>query len=149
MQQYNDKARVLRHRDCVGRPVIYIPAKNHNCANRDTDEMTKFIVACLEEACAKSFEEVTDTLCIIFDLSEFSSSCIDMQLIKNIIWLLSKHYPERLGVCLITNSPSLFSTFWPLIRQLIDDNTAKKVIFVNDETELCKYVIPDILPTDM
>lgn len=72
-----------------------------------------------------------------------------MQLVKNMIWLLSKHYPERLGVCLIINSPGLFSTVWPLIRQLIDDNTAKKVIFVNDETDLCKYLIPDILPTDM
>nr|CAD7448051.1 unnamed protein product [Timema bartmani] len=26
----SNKARVLRHRDMVGRPVIYIPARNHN-----------------------------------------------------------------------------------------------------------------------
>lgn len=148
LDQYKDKARVLRHRDCIGRPVIYIPAKNHN-SERDIDEMTKFIVKCLEEACKKCFEEVTDRLCIVFDLAEFNINCMDMQLVKNLIWLLSKHYPERLGVCLIINAPGLFSTVWPLIRQLIDDNTAKKVVFVNDETELCKYLIPDILPTDM
>jgi len=29
------------------------------------------------------------------------------------------------------------------------DNTAKKVKFVGDEVELCQYLIPDILPTDM
>lgn len=149
LQQHSNKARVLRHRDCIGRPVIYIPAKNHNSSDRDIDEMTKFIVKCLEEACKKCFEEVTDSLCIVFDLAEFNTSCLDMQLVKNMIWLLSKHYPERLGACLIINSPSLFSTVWPVIRQLIDDNTAKKVIFVNNETDLCKYLIPDILPNDM
>lgn len=30
-----------------GRPVIYIPARNHNVNDRDIDELTKFIVYCL------------------------------------------------------------------------------------------------------
>lgn len=42
-----NKARVLRHRDMHGRPVIYIPTKNHNPNERDIDELTKFIVYCL------------------------------------------------------------------------------------------------------
>lgn len=42
-----NKARVLRHRDMVGRPVIYIPARNHNVNDRDIDDLTKFIVYCL------------------------------------------------------------------------------------------------------
>lgn len=41
------KARVLKHRDMQGRPVIYIPAKNHSATDRDIDELTKFIVYCL------------------------------------------------------------------------------------------------------
>lgn len=41
------KARVLKHRDLHGRPVIYIPAKYHNVNDRDIDELTKFIVYCL------------------------------------------------------------------------------------------------------
>lgn len=102
-----------------------------------------------ETACAKCFEEVTDNLCIVFDLAEFSTSCMDHQLVKNIIWLLSKHYPERLGVCLILNSPTIFSTIWPVIRGWLDENTSKKVVFVNSEMDLCNYLIPDILPTDM
>lgn len=110
-----NKARVLKHRDMTGRPVIYIPAKNHN-SDRDIDELTKFIVYCLEEACIRCFEEVTDNLCIVFDLADFSTSCMDYQLIKNLIWLLGKHYPERLGSALIINSPGLFSTIWPVIR---------------------------------
>lgn len=45
-----NKARVLRHRDMIGRPVIYIPAKNHNVNDRDIDDLTKFIVYCLVSA---------------------------------------------------------------------------------------------------
>lgn len=116
-----DKARVLKHRDCFGRPVIYIPAKNHNASTRDIDELTKFIVNCLEEACERCFEEVIDNLCIVFDLAEFSTSCMDYQLIKNLIWLLSRHYPERLGICLVINSPTIFSTVWPVIRGWLVD----------------------------
>lgn len=47
--KYAGKARVLNHRDITGRPVIYIPAKNHN-SERDIDELTKFIVHCLVSA---------------------------------------------------------------------------------------------------
>lgn len=45
--QHSNKARVLRHRDCIGRPVVYIPAKNHVVAERNLDDLTKFIVHCL------------------------------------------------------------------------------------------------------
>lgn len=42
-----NKARVLKHRDLHGRPVVYIPAKNHSATDRDIEELTKFIVFCL------------------------------------------------------------------------------------------------------
>ncbi|XP_022903011.1 uncharacterized protein [Onthophagus taurus] len=140
------KARVLKHRDMQGRPVIYIPAKYHNVNDRDVDELTKFIVYCLEEGCKKCFEEVIDNLCIVFDLKDFGLNCMDYQVLKNLIWLLSKHYPERLGVCLIINAPALFSGCWAIIKGWLDENTASKVTFVNSEEELCSYLIPDILP---
>jgi len=42
-----NKARVLRHRDMQGRPVIYIPAKNHDISTREIEALTQFIVYCL------------------------------------------------------------------------------------------------------
>ncbi|XP_060531366.1 uncharacterized protein LOC132705001 [Cylas formicarius] len=144
-----NKARILKHRDMQGRPVIYIPGKYHNVNTRDLDELTKFIVYCLEEACKKCFEEVVDNLCIVFDLKDFGLNSMDYQLTKNLIWLLSRHYPERLGVCLIINAPTIFSGCWAIIRGWLDENTASKVTFVNSEMDLCEYLIPDILPTDI
>ncbi|CAK1578462.1 unnamed protein product [Parnassius mnemosyne] len=149
IEKYSDKARVLKHRDIVGRPIIYIPAKNYNSSDRDIDELTKYIVYCLEEASKRCFEEVVDNLCIVFDLNNFTLSCMDYQVLKNLIWLLSRHYPERLGVCLIVNAPAFFSGCWAVIKGWLDENTAGKVIFVNSEMDLCQYLIPDILPTDM
>ncbi|XP_012265056.1 CRAL-TRIO domain-containing protein C3H8.02 [Athalia rosae] len=144
-----NKARVLRHRDMYGRPVIYIPAKNHNPNERDIDILTKFIVYCLEDACKRCFEEVIDNLCIVFDLKDFGMTCMDNQLLRNLIWLLSRHYPERLGVCLILNAPTLFSTCWAVIKGWLDENTSSKVVFVNSDIELCQYLVPDILPSDL
>ncbi|KFM75193.1 CRAL-TRIO domain-containing protein, partial [Stegodyphus mimosarum] len=131
---------VLRHKDRLGRPVIYIPAKYHSASERNIDEVTKFIVFTLEKACKLCFEEVIDSLCIIFDLKDFGLSCMDYQLVKNLIWLLSRHYPERLGVCIIMNAPVYFSGCWTIIKQWLDDNTANKVIFVNNDEELMTYL---------
>ncbi|XP_050342236.1 uncharacterized protein LOC126768265 [Nymphalis io] len=149
IEKYANKARVLRHRDIIGRPIIYIPAKNHSSNDRNIDDLTKFIVYCLEDASKKCFEEVVDNLCIVFDLSNFTLSCMDYQVLKNLIWLLSRHYPERLGVCLIINAPTFFSGCWAVIKGWLNENTAGKVTFVNSEMDLCQYLIPDILPTDM
>uniref|UniRef100_A0A1A9WSL2 Nuclear cap-binding protein subunit 2 n=1 Tax=Glossina brevipalpis TaxID=37001 RepID=A0A1A9WSL2_9MUSC len=75
LQQYDDKARGLGHRDYA--------AKYHNSRARDIDEMTKFIVKCLEEVSQKCFEEGTDALCIVFDLAEFSTYFLCRQLIDD------------------------------------------------------------------
>lgn len=47
IEKYANKARVLRHRDIIGRPIVYIPAKNHSSNDRNIDDLTKFIVYCL------------------------------------------------------------------------------------------------------
>lgn len=143
------KAFVLRHRDFQGRPVIYIPAKHHSASGRNLEETTRFIVYILEEACKKCFEEVIDNLCIIFDLKDFGLNCMDYNLIRNLIWLLSKRYPERLGVCLIMNSPGIFQGCWTVISGWLNDVTSSKVVFVNSDEELMKYIHPDILPDNV
>lgn len=41
---------------------------------------------------------------------------MDYGFVKQLIWLLSRRYPERLGKCLIVNSPFIFTGCWALIR---------------------------------
>ena len=112
----SSKVVVLDHRDNLGRPIIFMRVKYHNAYERDLDKFTRFIVYILEKACKKCFDDVIDNLCVVFDLEGFSYSIMDYQFTKNLIWLLSKHYPERLGVCLVLNSSYLFSSCWMMVK---------------------------------
>uniref|UniRef100_A0A336LJK1 CSON007362 protein n=1 Tax=Culicoides sonorensis TaxID=179676 RepID=A0A336LJK1_CULSO len=103
-----------------------------------------------ETACKKCFEEI-DNLLIVFDMNQFNLSFLDnkLQLTKNLVWLLSRHFPERLGHCLILNSSTVFIGVYQIIRGWLDEATTNKIVFINTEEELCKYLIPDILPDNM
>ncbi|XP_076040080.1 uncharacterized protein LOC143024788 isoform X1 [Oratosquilla oratoria] len=142
------KAMLLEERDLAGRPLLYIPAKNHSVLQRNLEELTDFVVYCLETSCNKCVEEKIDNLCIVFDLKGFRLSCMDYSLVRKMLWLLNCHYPERLGVCIIMNSPFLFYTCWSIIKTWMDDNTRSKFHFVSSEEELSSFIGPDILPTD-
>jgi len=69
-----------------------------------------------ELACDKCSEDIIDSLCIVFDLQDFGTANMDYQFVRNLIWLLSHHYPERLGVCLIINAPTVFYGCWAIIK---------------------------------
>lgn len=72
----------------------------------------------------------------MFDLKDFGMNCMDYQMIKNLIWLLSRHYPERLGVCLIINAPTLFSGCWAVIRAWY---VISRLIFRNQLKSIYNY----------
>lgn len=142
------KVHILRNRDNKGRPVVYVAARKHNAYERDLNKLLKFFVYILESACKKCNESVIDNLLLIFDLKGFTLSSMDYQFVQNIIRLFSRNYPERLGACLIINSPLIFSGCWAVIRPWLNDVTASKVTFVGSEEELCQYINPDALPPD-
>ncbi|CAD5112599.1 DgyrCDS1812 [Dimorphilus gyrociliatus] len=109
------KGVLLSQKDNSGRPILYISAKKHNAYERDIDASTKFIVYMLEKAVKKCTPEC-DNLCIAFDLKDFCMSNMDYQFVKQLITVLGKYYPERLGICLILNAPMIFYGCWAIIR---------------------------------
>ncbi|KAK2550878.1 Phosphatidylinositol transfer protein CSR1 [Acropora cervicornis] len=136
------KAEVLHYPDhtltrveccCVLRPIVLVTARNHDARNRDLNVLTKFIIYILEEATRKCDEGVIDNLCITFDL-------------KQLIWLLSRRYPERLGKCLIVNSPFFFTGCWALIRLWLHEVTSNKIVFIKNEEHLAEYIPLHVLP---
>jgi hypothetical protein len=52
----------------------------------------------------------------------------------------------NLGNFLVDVGKLIISNFFCLDR--LSDATAEKVKFANDELEMCKYLIPDILPEE-
>nr|XP_014350984.1 PREDICTED: CRAL-TRIO domain-containing protein C589.09, mitochondrial-like isoform X2 [Latimeria chalumnae] len=140
------KATLLDEKDYNSRPIILVTPRLHSSRNRNADSLTKFIVYLLESAAVRCNEEVCDNFCILFDMKGFSIHSIDYQFTKNMIWLLTNYYPERLGVWLIVNPPIFFSTCWIIMRNWLDEITAKKVVFVTSENQLKEYLPLDILP---
>ncbi|XP_033632039.1 CRAL-TRIO domain-containing protein C3H8.02-like isoform X2 [Asterias rubens] len=143
------KVELLKHRDRHGRPMIMLRVRNHKVAERNTEDLTKCMVYILETACKKCNEDVIDNVCVLFDMRKFSLASMDYEFVKTLIWLLSTRYPERLGVCLVINSPVVFQGCWAIIRPMMSDFTAQKVVFINDEMALANYLCPDALPDNL
>ena len=140
-----NKARLLRPRDRKGRPIVHVQVKNHITGEVELDHMTKFVVYMLEQTANSIDETVIDNTCVVFDLKDFSMSNMDYQVVKQLINLLNRYYPERLGVCIILNYPTIFSGCWAAIRPWLNEVTASKVQFVSDRKQLSQYLNPDVL----
>ncbi|XP_038649418.1 phosphatidylinositol transfer protein CSR1-like isoform X1 [Scyliorhinus canicula] len=143
------KAVLLEEKDNSGRPILLVTAKLHHSKDRNLQTLMKFIVYLLETAGSQCDDEICDNFCIVFDMKDFSMNSMDYQFVKNLIWLLSNYYPERLGIWLIVNPPVLFSGCWVIIRSWLDENTAKKVIFISKPEQLAEYIRLEALPRNL
>ncbi|GCB79463.1 hypothetical protein scyTo_0019549, partial [Scyliorhinus torazame] len=149
-------------------PILLVTAKLHHSKDRNLQTLMKFIVYLLETAGSQCDDEICDNFCIVFDMKDFSMNSMDYQFVKNLIWLLSNYYPERLGIWLIVNPPVLFSGCWVIIRSWcnlsaslhptrvvriwagwLDENTAKKVIFISKPEQLAEYIRLEALPRNL
>ncbi|KAK3778768.1 hypothetical protein RRG08_013038 [Elysia crispata] len=136
----------LRIKDVMGRPVLYVIARKHFANNRDLEKLLKFTIYMLEMTIKRMDEHVNDSLCLVFDLLHFSLANMDYPFVKKLVWLLTRYYPERLGVCIIYNAPVLFQGCWPVIRHWLNEKTASKVVFVNNKETMSEYLEVDGLP---
>ncbi|KAG0725769.1 Phosphatidylinositol transfer protein CSR1 [Chionoecetes opilio] len=108
-------------RDKVGRPVVFVTARNHSLIGRDMDDMTQYMVHVLVRVhmCTvrqRGQESMPDNMCLVFELKGFGLTCMDYPALRKLFTLMTDHYPERLGVCLILNAPFIFTGCWPIIR---------------------------------
>ncbi|XP_043560068.1 CRAL-TRIO domain-containing protein C3H8.02-like isoform X2 [Chiloscyllium plagiosum] len=143
------KAVLLEEKDNAGRPILLVTAKLHHAKDRNLQSLMKFIVYLLETAGKQCDDDICDNFCIVFDMKDFSMNSMDYQFVKNLIWLLSNYYPERLGIWLIVNPPVLFSGCWVIIRSWLDENTAKKVTFITKPEQLAEYIRLEVLPRNL
>lgn len=136
----------LRIKDSSGRPVLYVIVRKHFANNRELDKLIKFTIYMLEMTIKRMDEQVNDSICLVFDLLNFSLANMDYPFVKRLVWLLTRYYPERLGICIIYNAPVLFQGCWPVIRHWLNEKTASKVVFVNSREAMSEYLELDGLP---
>jgi len=128
----------------TGTASLMIHAGRHNKNERDMDEMRMFIIYTLESLIAKANPE-EERVTIVFDLSEFSYTCMDYEALTLLINILQFNYPEILSVALVVNAPFIFHACWYIIKGWLDPVTAAKALFIKKH-ELSEYFEPESLP---
>lgn len=89
-------------------------------------------IACTERATNGAEEKVV----VLFDYNGYTSkNSPPLSLVKNLVFTLRDHWPERLEYVFIVDAPLIFRGFWTLIKPFIDPVTKKKVQFVTGEEQ--------------
>ena len=146
MAESQQRKIVVHGKDLEGRPTIYIFASRHKTNDRDINIMQKFIIKTLEDT-MKLTKPTDEKLVIVFDLSGFSMSCMDYEVVKMLVNILQWNYPEVLQVALVVNAPMIFSACWLVIRPWLDPVTAAKVTFLKKD-EVSRYIPQTEMPPD-
>ncbi len=141
------KVIVLDGLDHNERPVSMCYVHRHNAKDRDISQIRMLIIHTLESLIKKAKPD-EEKFIIGFDLSKFSFACMDYECVKALISIMQTNYPETLYVCLVIDSPYIFSACWALIRPWLDPVTAAKVTFIK-RAQLSEYMDPVIVPTDL
>lgn len=141
--------------DLLKRPIVNLIARRHNKDKRDIAVLQSYIIYTLETAMTRVRKD-DEKIVIIFDLSQFSLSCMDYEAVKMLVHILQFNYPEILSCALIINSPIIFSACWQIIRLMIDPVTASKCIFLKpgqlktyiDVSEISQDIVGGSVSTD-
>lgn len=134
--------------DNIGRPVLYKKYDKLNIENLEkissVDKLIRYHIweqeACLRICYEQTFRlgYIVDTLFIVIDLQNMSLRQIQrdfVPIMKGVIQIDQKQYPETLGQMLIINAPSTFSIVWSVLKGWLDPVTASKISIVSSRNE--------------
>ena len=90
-------------------------------------------------------------LVLLIDLGGFGMRNFDKFFVEHAFRYLLSHHPQRMGLCLMINAPTVFNTAWGVIKGWIPEGLSSKFHFVDDAT-LLHYLPPEAAtpldPTD-
>ncbi|KNC87125.1 hypothetical protein SARC_00748, partial [Sphaeroforma arctica JP610] len=142
---------IFFHReDKQGRPlmILNITKMPQTLPDEATElRYIRLVILMVETACRATPPEMA-TFSLLIDFKGFTMASNDMKLTKTIFKLLSDYYPERLGACLLVDTPWMFNAVWYAIKAFLSPRTAAKIKFVK-RSDLPKYVQPHNLPRSL
>ncbi|CAG8514613.1 1368_t:CDS:1 [Paraglomus brasilianum] len=102
-------------------------------------------------ACSARHGKMIETSCTILDLKGVSLRSFSSVFgyVKQASAIGQNYYPERMGKFFIINAPMLFSSVWSLVKPMLDEVTAAKIVILGSKYEkvLLEYIDADSLPT--
>jgi len=119
--------------DNHNRPIIYMKPARDNSSDRVIK--LKYLVWVLEEAIKRmDVSSGVEKMTWIVDFSNTGlrqSSYSNVQISLDCLHVLMDHYPERLGVAFMLNTPWVFSAFWKFIAPWLNEVTTSKIRFLS------------------
>ncbi|XP_031477406.1 uncharacterized protein LOC116248640 [Nymphaea colorata] len=128
--------------DKKGRPISVVIGARHTCFNRDIDEFKRFLVYVIDKICSR-LSGGQEKFVVIGDLQGWGYANCDIRAYLAALEIMQEYYPERLGKVYLVHAPYIFWTAWKMISPFIDNNTKKKIVFVENK-RLKETLLEDI-----
>ena len=136
-------------RDRSGRRIVVMRPSREN--TREHDGNIKLLVYTFENALwrthgeqiARGSSDVSllsqEQICMLINFSQWSLRLSpSWRTSMETLHIMQEHYPERLGLAVCYDPPSVFSVFWKLISPFIDAKTKSKIRFIHPRSDKAK-----------
>ncbi|KAJ0040227.1 hypothetical protein Pint_28278 [Pistacia integerrima] len=114
--------------DLFGRTVLIMRPGKQNTSSGEGN--VKHLVYLLENSIL-NLAEGQEQMSWLIDFTGWTMNTnITIKTIREIVYVLQNHYPERLAISILYNPPKFFESIWKVIKYFLDPKTAEKVKFV-------------------
>ncbi|CAL0319796.1 unnamed protein product [Lupinus luteus] len=128
--------------DKKGRPITVAFAAKHFQNKDGPNAFKRFVVFALDKLCSR-MPPGQEKFLAIADIKGWGYANSDIRGYLNALTILQDYHPERLGKLLIIHAPYMFMKVWKVIYPFIDNNTKKKIVFVENK-KLKETLLEDI-----
>ncbi|CAK7336851.1 unnamed protein product [Dovyalis caffra] len=132
----------LQGSDKKGRPITVILGARHVQSKGGLEEFKRFVVYGLDKICSR-MPPGQEKFIVIGDLQGWGYANSDIHGYLGALSILQDYYPERLAKVFLVHAPYIFWTVWRIVYPFIDNNTRKKIVFV-DNGKLKSTLLEDI-----
>jgi hypothetical protein len=131
--------------DKTGRPINYVSVKDHIKGQFSAESTEKLTVFTMETG-RKLLQPPSESVTVIYDMTDFGLKNMDYQHLKFLINLLQNYYPESFALGLVINAPWIFNGCWYIIKPWLDPVVESKIHFINNLNDLTQFIDPSVLP---
>lgn len=118
--------------DKKGRPIAIAFAAKHFQSKNGPEGFKRYVVFALEKLCSR-MPPGQEKFLAIADVKGWGYANSDLRGYLNSLSILQDCYPERLGKLFIVHAPYMFMKVWKIVYPFIDDNTKRKIVFVENK----------------
>ncbi len=137
-KELSDGKHIVRGNDQQKHSFFLIFPRNYTSFDKDWYLKGKLYsleraIAYSERISAGAVEKVN----VVFDYNGYIPDQHDppLALIKELLYCLRDHYPERLKHMFFVDAPFRFRAFWALVKPFIDPDTKRKIQFVSGDSQ--------------